>query len=179
MFLKGLKDKFKYKSGLKFLREELRGEPEVVARTKGVTSIGVIVDLDKFNKAELFYEFVEDFKLRPNAVKIIGYRSYYDKNSPYSTPVFSDKDLGWNGAIENSYALEFLSREYDLLVNYYTQENLLLQLMSIKTKARINVGFEEVDKNFNDLILKTSMADFKTFKKELRKYLKVLNEIEV
>jgi hypothetical protein len=179
MFLKGLKDKFKYKSGLKFLKQELSNPPEAVDRTKGITSVGVIVDMDKFNKTELFYEFIEDLKLRPNAVKVIGYKSYYDKNSPYATPVFSDKDLGWNGAIENSYALEFLSREYDLLVNYYTQENLLLQLMTVKTKARINVGFPEVDSTYNDLIMETSMNDFETFKQELKKYLGVLNEINV
>ena len=96
----------------------------------------------------------------------------------YSTPVFSDKDLGWKANIENSYALEFLNREYDLLVNYYTDEKLLLQLMTLKTKARLKVGFGRVDKNLNDLILNTPIKDFQTFKKELRKYLRVLNEIK-
>ena len=174
---KGIKDKFKYNSGVKFLKQELAKEPQTINRSKGITSVGCIVDLDKFEDANLFYEFVEDYKLRPNAVKIIGYKSFYDKNSPYSTPVFSDKDLGWNGNIENSYALEFLSREYDLLVNYYTEENLLIQLMSIKTKARFRVGFKDVDHVYNDLILDSPLNDFKTFKTELKKYLGVLNEI--
>jgi hypothetical protein len=178
MFLKALKDKFKYKSGLKYLKQQIESPPEAVVRKSGITSIAVIVDLDQFDNAELFYEFVEDFKLRPNAVKIIGYKNYYDKNSPYATPVFSDKDLGWNGDIENSYALEFLSREYDMLVNYYNQENLMLQLMTVKTRARINVGFAEIDERYNDLILETPPADFNTFKKELKKYLKVLGEID-
>lgn len=177
MFLKGLKDKFKYKSGLKYLKEELKSPPEVLERAKGIRSVGVIVDLDSFDHAELFFEFIEEFNLRPNAVKVVGYKSYYDKNSPYSTPVFSDKDLGWNGNIENSYALEFLSREYDLLVNYYTKENLMMQLMTIKTRARINVGFAEVDSSYNDLILQADPQDFSTFKKELKKYLGVMNEI--
>ncbi len=149
----------------------------IVNRSSGITSVGCIVDLDKFDKAEVFFEFVEEYKLRPNAVKIIGYKSYYDKNSPYSTPVFSDKDLGWNGNIENSYALEFLSREYDLLVNYFDEENLLIQLMSIKAKARVRVGFKTVDQSFNDIILNSPLEDFKTFKMELKKYLGVLNEI--
>ncbi|UCD61249.1 MAG: hypothetical protein JSV59_01345 [Flavobacteriaceae bacterium] len=178
MFLKALKDKFKYKSGLKYLEEQIENPSEEVVRKKGITSIAIIVDLDKFDKAELFYEFVEDFKLRPNAIKIIGYKNYYDKNSPYATPVFSDKDLGWKGDIENSYALEFLSREYDMLVNYYNEENLMLQLMTVKTRARINVGFAEIDERHNDLILETSLSDFNTFKKELKKYLKVLGEID-
>ncbi len=175
---KGIKDKFKHKSGVKFLKEELKKSFDEVKRKKGITSVACLVDLDVFENANLFYEFVEDYGLRPNAVKIIGYKSYYDKNSPYSTPVFSDKDLGWNGNIENSYVLEFLSREYDMLVNYYTEENLLLQIMSVKTKARVRVGFKEIDSRYNDLILDTPIKNFKIFKQELKKYLKVLNEIK-
>jgi len=175
---KGIKDKFKNRSGLKFLKEELKKPFATVSRSRGISSVACLVDLDQFENVNLFYEFVEDFGLRPNAVKIIGYKRFYDKNSPYSTPVFSDKDLGWNGTIENSYVLEFLSREYDMLVNYYTEENLLLQLMSVQTKARVRVGFKEVDAKYNDLILDTSIKDFNTFKQELKKYLKVLNELE-
>ncbi|RKR13392.1 hypothetical protein CLV91_2111 [Maribacter vaceletii] len=174
----GIKDKLKRKSGAKFLKAELSKPKAEVKRKKGITSIGCIVDLDKFENSNLFYEFIEEFSLRPNAVKIIGYKSFYDKNSPYSIPVFSGKDLGWNGNIENSYALEFLSRDYDMLVNYYNEENLLLELMTVKTRARVNVGFVEVDKVYNDLILDTPMNNFKVFKTELKKYLRVLNEIE-
>ncbi len=178
MFLKGIKDKFKHKSGKKFLKEELAKTPPQVGRANGITSIGCIIDLDIFEKPELFFEFVDDYNLRPNAVKLIGYKKYYDKNSPYSTPVFSDKDLGWKGEIANSYALEFLGREYDLLINYYDTDNLLLQLMTVKSNARIKVGFKEVDQQLNDLILGLPLKDFKTFKLELKKYLRVLNEIE-
>jgi hypothetical protein len=177
MFLKGIKDKFKQKSGRKFINKTLANPAEESSRGKGIRKLGCIVDLDKFQDSDVFYQFLEEFKLTPNAVKIIGYRSYYDKNSPYSTPVFSDKDLGWNGDIENSYALEFLSREYDLLVNYYDEENLLLNLMSVKTKARIKVGFKGVGPEYNDLILDTPLKDFKTFKTELKKYLGVFKEI--
>ena len=177
MFLKGIKDKFKQKSGRKFIKQTLENTDFETTRSKGIVKVGCIVDLDKFQNADLFYQFLEDFKLKPNAVKIIGYKSNYDKNSPYSTPVFSDKDLGWNGAIENSYALEFLNREYDLLINYYNEDKLLLNLMSVKTNARLKVGFKEVDTSFNDLILDTPISDFKTFKSELKKYLGVFKEI--
>ena len=173
-----IKDKFKRKSALKFLKEEFGKPASNIDRSKGITSVGCIIDLDKFEKSELFFELIEEYKLRPNAVKIIGYKSFYDKNSPYSTPVFSDKDLGWKGAIQNSYALEFLSREYDLLINYYNEENLLLQLMSVKTRARVKVGFKEIDEKYNDLILDIPLKDFKVFKLELKKYLKIFNEIE-
>lgn len=177
MFLKGLKGRFKHKSALKFMREELQSPPYSMSRKKGIQMLGVIVDLDQFPQAEVFEEFINLFGLRPNAIKIMGYKREYDKNSPYATPVFSDKDLGWNGDIENGYAHEFLSREYDVLVNYYTEKNLMLQLMTVKTKARIKVGFASVDKTFNDIILDCPMKDFDLFKNEVRKYLNVLNEL--
>ena len=177
MFLKGLQDKFKVKSGLKFLQEEMERPSQPVKRDKGITSIGCIVDVDHFQNAEAFYELIDDFSLRPNAIKIIGYKRQYDKNSPYAIQMFSDKDLGWKGEIENGYVLEFLGREYDMLINYYEEDNLMMKLLSVKTNARIKVGLGTSDTKINDLILNTPFKDFKLFKKELKKYLKVLNEL--
>lgn len=177
MFLDAIKDKFKQKSGRKHLQELIAHPETVIREKKGIRSLGCIVDLDQFDNTEAFYEFLDAFSLAPNAIKIIGYKSFYDKNSPYATPVFSDKDLGWKGVVENSYALEFLNREYDLLVNYYDKDNLLLKLMSARTKARIKVGFKEPGPDFNDLIIDTPIKDFKTFKAELKKYLGIFKEI--
>ena len=63
------------------------------------------------------------------------------------------------------------------MVNYYKQSNLLLNIMSLKTKARLKVGFKEVGPEFNDLMLETKISDFNTFKTELKKYLGVLKEL--
>lgn len=178
MFLKALKQKLKHKSGRKCIKRLLQSPLVGSRQDKGIKSIGCIVDLDKFEDTNLFHQFIEEFSLQPNAVKIIGYKNYYDKNSPYATPVFSYKDLGWKGNIANGYALEFMNREYDLLINYYTDDHLLMQLMTLKSKARIRVGFGEVDKYLNDIILNTPITDFALFKKELKKYLKVLEEID-
>nr|WP_313790806.1 hypothetical protein [Allomuricauda sediminis] len=146
-------------------------------RKKGITSVGCIVDVDRFANAEAFYGLIEEFSLRPNAIKIIGYKREYDKNSPYAIQMFSDRDLGWKGQIENGYVLEFLGREYDMLINYYDEDNLMMKLLSVKTPARLKVGLGSQDSKVNDLILNTSLKDFKLFKSELKKYLKVLNEI--
>ncbi len=180
MFFKGLKDRLKYKSALKYMKEELQRPPMTFNRSRaGIHLVAVIVDLEQFPKTEVFEEFVTLFKLRPNAVKVMGYKKEYDQNSPYATPVFSEKDLGWNGHIENGYAMEFLSREYDVLINYYNEKNIMLQLMTLKTNARIKVGFSTVDKTYNDIILDCPLQDFDTFKNEVTKYLNVLNELPV
>jgi len=177
MFIKGLQEKFKIKSGLKYLKGEMERPQEPVGREKGIKSIGCIVDVDEFDGPEVFYELIEEFSLRPNAIKIVGYKREHDKNSPYSIQMFTDRDLGWKGQIENGYVLEFLSREYDLLINYYQQDSLILKLLSVRTAARLKVGLGGQDPKMNDLILNMPMKDFKLFKSELKKYLKVLNEL--
>lgn len=175
---KRIKEKFKQRSASKVLEEILKLPLDSTSKKKGVVKVACLVNLEEFDKTKVFNKLLEEFSLRPNALKIIGYKSFYDTNSPYATPVFSDKDLGWKGEIENSYVLEFLSREYDLLINYYTEENLIINLMSVKTKARIRVGFKQVDARLNDIIIDNPLDDFKTFKAELKKYLTVLNEIK-
>ncbi|MCX2719376.1 hypothetical protein OO016_07175 [Poritiphilus sp. M415] len=159
------------------MREELENPPYPLSRKNGIQMVGVIVDLDTFPRAESFEDFIELLGLRPSAVKVIGYKRDYDTNSPYATPIFSDKDLGWHGEIDNGYAQEFLSREYDVLINYYSEKNLMMQLMTVKTRARIRVGFATVDKTFNDLIVDCPTKDFDLFKNEIRKYLNVLKEL--
>lgn len=177
MFFKGLKDKFKHKSGLKYLRQELRQPRVAPSRKRGIHAVGILADLDAYSDTEAFFGIIDTLGLRPNAVKVLGYKKFYDKNSPYATPVFSDKDLGWKGEVENSYVLEFLGREYDLLINYFQEDNLPMQLVSLKTQARIRAGLGGPDPAFNDLIFECPMSDFRLFTSELKKYLRVLNEL--
>ncbi len=177
MVFRVIQDKFKAKSGLKYLEDELN-KPKPDTKRKGVSSIACIVDMDSYGNAEIFNELRKDFSLQPNAIQIIGYKRGVDKHTLFSIPFFTDRDLGWNGGIENGDVSEFLAREYDVLINYFKEDRLLPKLMSAKTNARIRVGFPEVDAKINDLIFNTDFNDFSTFKEELKKYLKVLNEIE-
>lgn len=178
MIFKAIQRKFKIKSGLKYLEDELSKSKPVSNRKRSVSSIGCIVDLDKFPDPEAFNKLINDFKLQPNGVKIIGYKKDEAAHSPFGVQFFTDKDLGWNGTIENGFVAEFVDREYDVLINYYTDDKLVLKLLTARARARLKVGFPSVDNKLNDLILQTSIKDFDVFKTELKKYLKVLKEIE-
>lgn len=175
--IKGFTDKFKVRSGHKYLKDGKVHAPKSPERKKGISKIGCIVDVDSFSNAEQFYELIDEFSLKSNSVKIIGFKRDLDKNSPYAIQMFTTHDLGWKGVIENGYVLEFESQEYDMLINYYTEENLLMNLLSLRTRARLRVGFGSVDTKYNDLILNTPMHDFTAFKRELKKYLEILKEV--
>lgn len=177
MILRAIQDKFKVKSSLKYLEDELAKSKVPSNRDKGIRAVACIVDMDNFPNAEKFNELRNEFSLAPNAIQIIGYKRGHDKNTPFSIQFYTDKDLGWNGSIENSHVSEFASREYDLLINYYDEDRLMLKLLSAKIHARLRVGFIGVEDKINDLMFNTDLKDFKTFKSELKKYLKVFKEI--
>lgn len=178
MILRAIQDKFKVKSSLKYLEDELLKSKIPANRDKGIKAIACIVDMDNFPDADKFNELRNDFSLAPNAIQIIGYKRGHDKNTPFSIQFFTDKDLGWNGSIENSHVSEFLSREYDILINYYDEDRLMLKLLSTKVHSRLRVGFVGVDDKLNDLMFSTGLKDFNMFRGELKKYLRVLKELE-
>ena len=132
MIFKGLTDKFKRISGSKFLKQELIKRLEIRPKRTGAKRVGIIIDLDKFSNPEKFEDLRRLLNLDPNAIHLIGYRKNPAKDNALSSSIFSDRDLGWNGVVENNNAFEFLDREYDLLLNYYNENNLMMQLLSQK-----------------------------------------------
>lgn len=177
MIFKSIQDRFKVKSGLKFIEDELK-KNRPFSEKKGVSSIACVVDMDNYPNAEAFESLRESLKLKPNAVHVIGFKRNEDKNGMFSIPFVTTRQLGWNGSIENGDFSEFVGRDYDVLINYYTDDKLMLKLMSAKVNARIRVGLQEADNEFNDLIFDCQLNDFKTFSSELKKYLKILKEVE-
>lgn len=177
MVFKAIQDKFKAKSGHKYLEDELK-KPRPFTDKKGVSSIACIVDMDKFSDAEAFQGLRQQMGLKPNAVHVMGYKRGQDKHGMFSIPFCTDKDLGWNGSIENGDFSEFSGRHYDVLINYFTEDRLVLKLMSTKINARLRVGLKEADNDMNDLIFDCGLKDYKTFMTELEKYLKILKELK-
>lgn len=177
MIFKGIQDRFKAKSGEKYLEDELK-KKRYFSDKRGVSSIACVVDMDKFADADVFQSLRQQMGLQPNAVHVMGYKRGQDKHGMFSIPFCTDKDLGWNGSIENGDFSEFSGREYDVLINYFTEDRLVLKLMSTKVNARIRVGLKEADNEMNDLIFDCKLNDFNTFKVELEKYLRILKELK-
>ena len=82
---KGIKDKFKHKSAVKFLNAELKKPAQSVQRSSGITSLACIVDLDNFDDAELLLEEVGQI-----AEMIIVVHQYLNP-APYKVVVANKK----------------------------------------------------------------------------------------
>ena len=81
--------------------------------------------------------------------------------------------ISFYGNLNGNDSLEFISYEYDLLVNFFNSND-ILTLLSSKANAKFRIGFDSVDPRLNDLIFSNKIKKFKEFEKEFVKYLNLI-----
>ena len=172
MILKG----FKEKSNKKYLNKLLAKRKVFVDNSK-VKSLGVILNIDEVDDFELFRNLATFLNVRPNRLKIIAFSTTKNEKPNFWEVCFSSKDIGWRGAIKNIELQSFLDTEYDVLISYYANDELELKLLTAMSKAKFKIGILQSDDRLNDLIIKTTLNEFKVFKKEIYKYLNIFNKI--
>ena len=100
------------------------------------------------------------------------YNSKFKKKDTYLRPTFGKSHISWNGEITEDFLSEFVNSKFDLLLSYYTEENIFLMMLTNKSKAKFKVGFSSVDNNLNRLMINTELENYKLFVSELFRYLK-------
>lgn len=142
-----------------------------------VSSLACVVNLDEFDDVEAFKELARDMQVRQENFRIIGYTDRKDANAYYGIPVFRDEDLGWKGVIRNDRYQQLLDKPYDMLISYYSRPGLLLGLATFQVNAAFKVGLKGEYEKGNDFIMNITPERFPEFRKELIKYLNILNKI--
>ncbi|GAA0746810.1 MULTISPECIES: DUF6913 domain-containing protein [Gaetbulibacter] len=167
---------FREKSNQKYINKLLNSRNVSFSNTK-VDKVGVILHLSEFSDFEAFRTFFESIDIKRNKVKIVAYvEDNKDSNDLWDT-YFNPKDFGWNGKIKNVELQTFIDTEFDILISFYKQDVLDLNLISVASKAKFKVGLAGIDDRFYDLIINVAPKEFTLFKNELKKYLTVLNKI--
>ncbi|MEO8254950.1 MAG: hypothetical protein ABI554_11250 [Flavobacterium sp.] len=142
-----------------------------------VSKIGLVVDESDFLEINaLKKEIVLNGILEGN-IKIVAYRDGFKDKMVYSYPTFGYKDLNRKGEFVKQEINDFVSEEFDLLINYYAEDKPFLLLLTNNSKAKFKVGFSSVDKRLNHLLINIALENYKGFTKEVFRYLKILNKI--
>ncbi len=143
-----------------------------------VSTIGFLIDEDFFQDFEKLFDVSKEMGLQSKDVKVFTFMMVKKKLPSLRQNQINNKDFSWKGVIRNQNAIEFLEKQFDVLVGFYNSENDFLDLMVAQSKANFKVGFKEVDSRFFDLILSVNPLNINDFKRELIKYLRVLNKIK-
>lgn len=142
-----------------------------------VKSVGLLVDESYFLSTKAVVASLVAQGIPASSIEILIYKEKLKNNNEDRCLSFSTKDLEWDGSLRSLHANKFISKEFDLLINYYENEKAALLVVSHQSKAKFTVGFSTVDKRLNDLVIKTTPDDYLVFTNELLKYLKILNKI--
>tara|TARA_R110002049_G_scaffold306635_1_gene505480 strand:+ start:55526 stop:56056 length:531 start_codon:yes stop_codon:yes gene_type:complete len=168
---------FKEKSNRRYLNKMLSDRNIYVDDSK-LESLGVILNVNELSDFEKFRALATDLNVHPNKLKVIAYSAQKKDEFNSWDLCFNPNDFGWNGTINNVELQAFLNTEFDVLVSYYTNEDLELKLMTVASKAVFKIGILQTDARLNDLIIKTQVKEFDVFSGELLKYLMILNKIK-
>jgi len=139
--------------------------------------VGLIVDESNFLKTAALKREIISNGILENNIKVIVFRDVLKSKEVYLEPTFGLKDLNFKSEFTQQPINEFISEEFDLLINYYNEEKPFLLLLTNISKAKFKVGFSTVDKRLNHFLINIDPENYKGFTSELFRYLKILNKI--
>lgn len=115
--------------------------------------------------------------LRLKNAKIFSFKEY-NKTDEVSNVVFTEKDVNWKGEFVNPDFKLFLEQPFDLLIGYFTERNLHLEMAVLQSNASFKVGFSGVNANLYEIEINEKIGNTVQFSNELKKYLKILKKLK-
>ncbi|WP_299224317.1 hypothetical protein [uncultured Psychroserpens sp.] len=167
---------FKANSNQKYINKLLNTR-QVTVSNKKMKTVGIILNMDEFSDFDVFRSYFKALGILPAKVKIIAFVDDVKDANPLWDTYFNPKDFGWKGKINNTDLQIFIDTEFDVLISFYTEERLELNLITAASKANFKVGLTQDDKRMYDLMIDVNTKQVDLFKKELTKYLTVLNKL--
>ena len=149
------------------LSKENRNKP------KKIKTLACIVDPSLSISVDNFIDLSHSINLQEKDLKIITFQENRNSFNVFSSMNITPSCVTYFGNLAGKDSLEFISFEYDMLINFF-KSNKFLTLLSSKTKANFRVGFDSVNSDLNDLIFSEKLKKYSEFKYELIKYLKMI-----
>lgn len=138
-----------------------------------INSIGIILD-DKFLLPSSFKEVLaKNFHVSHANIKILVFNNNNKNNNNIRgfDFIFKKDEINPFGNFSGDLQ-KFSNKKFDLLINYFDViKNFKVNLLSLKCKKSISIGFMNADNRINDLIFNFSPSETDMFIFEVNKYL--------
>lgn len=174
MILKG----FKQNALKKSIESYIKKRQSPAKKIAGIKTLAVLIDASTSVNVLSLVKLANELGVKSDQLKVMGYKE--DQKEIADDPdaaYYNDKSFGVNGAIKSTSLKDFVQKEYDVLINFYSEEKLGLNLVAAASRAKFKVGFAEVDNRINDLVIGGVPGNTNLFIAELKKYLKILEII--
>jgi len=143
-----------------------------------INRVGVLAELSLIQTYDFTKRLSQGLNLRQEDMKVFLFDAVGKGQAPEFYGMCDEKSFGLYAKIKSEALNKFVSREFDLLINYCDPELLYPKVIMLKSKTQLRAGFEDDSNFFNDISVKTPANDIDTFNAELVKYLQILKLIE-
>ncbi len=159
----------------KFLKQLEIAKQTHVASSKQVNKVGVLA-FDELSKVIDITRLVEEGIENARNVQLLSFRPF-EKSASKSYKHFSEKDINRKGEFTDPSIQQFLERPFDLLICFYNQSNLYLEMATLQSQAGFKIGFAGVNDQLFDLVISENPLNAESFIAEIIKYLTLLKKI--
>nr|WP_245892205.1 hypothetical protein [Flavobacterium pallidum] len=128
------------------------------------------------NREALIVALVRNGVQKEN-ISVLAHKDKIKKNEQFDYPVFTIKDIDWDGVFKSEAVNAFIQTPFDLLISYYDVEKAPLLFVTHRSKAAFKTGFSTTDKRLNHFMINTVAENYEVFTSELFRYLIILNKI--
>ena len=142
-----------------------------------VKTIGVVFNGDEIKDLSFFNSMISSFKISEEKISFLGLVTFDKKQPSLPKHLYTKKNFSWSGELKGEALNKFVASDFDVLVAYYNNENLYLDLIVAESNARFKVGCVDSDERLFDLILAEKTKNRVGFNAELIKYLKILGKL--
>ncbi len=171
MFLKGIKRKL----AQKYINKHCVANREIDQQK--IKTLGVLIDARVFKEFPFTNELATLFDVPKSAITLLYYQPNKQLAKEVEESVFTDNALAFNGQVKGDAVLSFINKEFDALLNFHDENQLLLNLVSVHSKAKFKIGFSVNNAVLNDFTVAAKLTDIEIVIIELKKYLSILNKI--
>jgi len=139
-------------------------------------SIGIIYTWEGKRKAEIINDFAKEMEISGKKVKILCYSSVDLKVIPVLIDFFNDADFYYFGNIKSNKLNDFINLPFDFLYHLDTTQNIYIENVMAKSKARCRVSrADHTKKDLYDFMIQTKgNAGIETLCNEILHYTKAL-----
>lgn len=140
-----------------------------------VRTVGFVLDKKDFSSIHLLENELVKKGIKKSDIFFLIYSR--EKGIDTDREVFMrDGDFTTSGDLKNEKIQLFINRPFDLLINYYDVESLVLLWASSHSVAKFKVGFSSIKTHVNNFSISLTTDKFKEFIDELFRYLQLFKK---
>lgn len=173
---------FRKKTILKLIESQINQRQPYHGSIK-LKRLGVLIDARRDIDIFSIVKLADNVGVKSSQLQIMGLKelkSLMPENENESgghTNYFDEKMIKFSGKFVSPALQNFVSNDFDVLINFYEEDHYLLNVVAASSKAKFKVGFASVNNRINDLVIGTPAGNTNVFIQELKKYLKILDII--